>query len=299
MRMQDAPQPTGQLREQDATPIVEALYRELVGREPDDAGLLAFTERLRAGPPGVSVPAVVREMTSSAEAARARVNAVLSQTVELALARRGTAGRPIVSLGTHCYTATLLQAAGLKTASYPFDWIFSSPGMVAHCLDDDFATFLNRRYYEPVPPEKRRDGPDVNLCDHRLYRDRYGVPFVFNHRDPLDDEDYQYLVRCVDRFRALARNGSATFLLATHDSEGREATFAAVSEAVRLYAPASSLVYVVVAEQERPVVTQTRIDEERDGHTLLLLSPGSTWRPLWFESPLDDMTVLAEALRRA
>ena len=232
------------------------------------------------------------------EETRAPVDAVLSGIVRGVYAKRGPAARTIVGLGTHCYTATLLKSAGIKDASYPFDWLFSAPQMVAHCLDDDFATFLDRRYYEPVPPERRRDGPTVNLCDHRYYRDEQGIPFVFNHRDPLDDADYAYLQRCVERFRDVARAGTATFLLTTFPSEYWQRGFERVSRALRAYAPAARLVYVVVSPPGERGLPEPRLCEESDGHTLVELIPGSTWHPLWFDNALDDIALLTLALER-
>jgi hypothetical protein len=284
---------------QDATAIVAAFYRELVGRDADEQGLREYVRRLRAGTPGVTVPAIVHDITASEEAARVRIGAVLAEAAQVARAGRETAALPVVSLGTHCYTATLLKSAGLKTASYPFDWVFGSPGMVAHCLEDDFAAFLDPAYYEYVPPERRRDGPAVNLCDHRLFRDEYGVPFVFNHRNPLEAGDYAYLRRCVERFRELARHGRATFLLATHDALHWARGFERVSAALRAYAPASRLVYIVVTEHPGRVVPAVRVAAEHDGHALLELAAGSKWGSLWFANPLDDMAVLAEALQRS
>ncbi len=283
----------------DATEIVAAFYRELVGRDADEPGLREYVRRLRAGMPGTTVPAIVHEIVSSQEAGRVRVGAVLAEAARVARAGREADVLPIVSLGTHCYTATLLKSAALKSASYPFDWVFGSPAMVAHCLEDDFAAFLDPKYYEYVSPERRRDGPTVNLCDHTLYRDEFGVSFVFNHRNPLEAGDYEYLRRCVERFRELARHGRATFLLATHDSLYWERGFERLSAALRAYAPASRLVYVVVTESADRVVPAARVAAERDGHTLVELAAGSKWLPLWFANPLDDMALLAEALQRA
>ncbi len=293
------PGPSAILSVQDATAIVASLYRELVGRDADEPGLRQYAERLRAGAPGSTLPTILHDIVASEEAARVRVGLVLAEAGRVARARRGARMLPIVSLGTHCYTATLLKSAALKTASYPFDWVFASPDMVAHCLEDDFAAFLDRKHYEYVLPERRRDGPTVNLCDHRLYRDKFGVPFVFNHRNPLEDDDFAYLNRCVDRFRALARHGRATFLLTTHDVVHWERGFERVSASLRSYAPTSRLVYIVVSESEGLVVPSARVADQRDDHVLMKFSAGSTWHPLWFASPLDDMAVLAEALQRA
>jgi hypothetical protein len=107
-----------------------------------------------------------------------------------------------ISLGSHCHTAQILKTLGLRTWSAPFDWIFSSPGMVRDCLADDFSDLLDRRHYESTPLGERRV-PDETRCRHLLYRERHAIPFVFNHHDPAaSDEDYRFLQAGVRRLRA-------------------------------------------------------------------------------------------------
>ncbi|MEH3119085.1 MAG: DUF1796 family putative cysteine peptidase [Methylorubrum populi] len=114
-----------------------------------------------------------------------------------------------ISLGSHCHTAQILKSLGLRTWSAPFDWIFSSPGMVRDCLADDFSELLDRRHYQSTPLHERQ-APDETRCRHRLYRDRHAIPFVFNHHDPAgSDEDYRFLQAGVRRLRAaLDRSGA-------------------------------------------------------------------------------------------
>lgn len=94
------------------------------------------------------------------------------------------------SLGSLCFSSQLLKGNGLKSCSYPFDWIFSSPSMVLECIEDDFRTFLDKSYYISRGPKQ---------CGHSLYRVN-----MFNHHNPLkNSDDYSYYQRCVDRFRVL------------------------------------------------------------------------------------------------
>ena len=65
-----------------------------------------------------------------------------------------------LSLGSLCAAAKFLQRHQLRAHAGPFDWVFSSPEMVAHCLDDDFAAFLDRTQYVPI---------DDGFAGHRLY----------------------------------------------------------------------------------------------------------------------------------
>lgn len=81
----------------------------------------------------------------------------------------------------------------IKKCSYPFDWIFSSTDNVIHCLEDDFKIFLDKSFYIPITD---------NICGHSYYH-----PKMFNHHNPLYNEnDYQYFVRCVGRFKQLFVN---------------------------------------------------------------------------------------------
>jgi hypothetical protein len=114
------------------------------------------------------------------------------------------------SLGEMCLSATLLKNNGLKDASYPFDWIFSSVEMVKHCIEDDFKTFLDKSYYQTS---------DDHSCNHLFYHNMIEHETVgkvtFNHHNPLiKEEDYAYFKRCIDRFKnLLASSEEKTFVL--------------------------------------------------------------------------------------
>lgn len=95
------------------------------------------------------------------------------------------------SFGPNCHAAQLLKRLNLKTASYPFDWIFSTPSMIIDCLADRFSHFLDPQY---CVGDAGREGnthtyyfPDSSLT-------------MFNHRNPLKTGDHEYYIRCVDRF---------------------------------------------------------------------------------------------------
>jgi hypothetical protein len=111
-----------------------------------------------------------------------------------------------ISLGSHCHMAQALKQAGLRTWSGPFDWIFSSPSMVRHCLADDFATLLDPAQLETTPLSERRN-PEECRGRHTYYSAHHGVPFVFNHHDPASSpEDYRFLGDGVRRLRAALAN---------------------------------------------------------------------------------------------
>ena len=96
----------------------------------------------------------------------------------------------VCSLGFICHSSQILKDNKLKRCSYPFDWIFSNYTIIIHCLEDNFNIFLDKSYYVSISNEK---------CSHSYYCTQ-----MFNHHNPLINEnDYQYYVRCVHRFKQL------------------------------------------------------------------------------------------------
>ncbi len=94
------------------------------------------------------------------------------------------------SLGSLCHSSQILKRNNLKLCSYPFDWIFSNFDNIIHCIEDNFNIFLDKSYYINVSESQ---------CGHSKYHKK-----MFNHRNPLNNiNDYNYYVRCVDRFKIL------------------------------------------------------------------------------------------------
>ena len=94
------------------------------------------------------------------------------------------------SLGPHCHSSNLLKMNNLKKESYPFDWIFTNHNIIKNILDDDFKEFLNKNQYVKISDNK---------CGHNLYHNS-----MFWHHNPLNNiENYNYFVRCVDRFKKM------------------------------------------------------------------------------------------------
>ena len=56
----------------------------------------------------------------------------------------------VCPIGTLCRGDTMIKSRDLKKCSYPFDSIFSSEGMVSHCMFDDFKIFLDKSYHYTV-----------------------------------------------------------------------------------------------------------------------------------------------------
>lgn len=101
----------------------------------------------------------------------------------------------ICSLGNRCHTAFMLKELKMKKASFPFDWIFSNLPMILHCLEDDFSTLLNKKYYtitDPTYYKQRHSYYEININE-----------YTFNHHNPLNDKDHDYFKRCCKRFKNL------------------------------------------------------------------------------------------------
>lgn len=124
----------------------------------------------------------------------------------------------VISLGCRCSQASVYRALGQRRYALPFDWIFTSPQMVTHCLQDDFQSFLDRQQlyqngssFDAIGLKPGSAPRERRLIGHKLYSTLtagVGKGTIFNHRDPLhNDEDYLYTVRCVERFRLALASG--------------------------------------------------------------------------------------------
>ena len=114
----------------------------------------------------------------------------------------------IVSLGPNCHTAGILKRLNYKTESYPFDWIISDTDIVIDCINTNFEKYLNKEYY--FDNSKAYKQPIVG---HTLYKDN-----MFVHRNPLNNnDDYSYILRCVERFKKLYENKDIVFVYTVYD----------------------------------------------------------------------------------
>ena len=269
--------------------IVDALYRGILGRAPEPEALKGSCEWLdRHGVAG-SLAGLVEGFVASDEF-RQRVSAtgLLDELPPPHWPDR-PAYRHVVSLGSNCYASQLLKARKLKRWSAPFDWVFSTPAMVEHCLRDDFATLLDRSLLEALP--ERPGAVGLELSEHAFYRDRFDVPRMFNHHDMTTDADYGYLVRCVERLRGVLRGGEPTLcLLVARDRPDTAAGVASLSDALRDLAPRADLVAVLVAEPATGALSfGMQAVHEGEGRLTLRFTPTSRMHPLSFDNPFDDM----------
>ena len=106
--------------------------------------------------------------------------------------------RYAISLGSTCLAARLLGDARCRAFATPFDWIFSSPRMVTHCLRDGFAAFLDRDQYVEHGNASRQCA-----VGHELYSAMLGHDVIFNHHDPRTDDGHSYFERAVQRLQMI------------------------------------------------------------------------------------------------
>lgn len=112
----------------------------------------------------------------------------------------------IISLGPNCHTAGILKILNYKTESYPFDWIISNIDIVIDCIITDFKNYINKELFYIY---------NQLIIGHKLYKHN-----MFVHRDPLhNDNDYNYILRCTERFKQLYNNNNILFIHTIYNNE--------------------------------------------------------------------------------
>lgn len=123
-----------------------------------------------------------------------------------------------MSLGTSCLAAWQLGVLALRSFAGPFDWVFSSPTMVQHALNEDFKSMLDASFFEHFgddPLDKMPAG------GHKVYSGMLGRKIIFNHHDLRDPADLAYFGRAVTRLLwALRCPNPKLFVIANHEHSG-------------------------------------------------------------------------------
>ena len=110
---------------------------------------------------------------------------------------------PVVSLGTSCIAAAVLRRFAISQAPMPFDWLTTTPAMIRHCIETDFAVLADPAQHVSLTGQAKHGEPDEGAV-HLAYRQAYGIGRVFNHSDPTRPGGRRYLQACIDRFADLA-----------------------------------------------------------------------------------------------
>ena len=120
----------------------------------------------------------------------------------------------VLSLGMQCYPALWFRRQKLRPFAGSFDWIFSAPQMIRHCVDDNFRSFL-----DPAQIEALVDGG--HRARHRLYSSMLPPPagrrtdqgLIFNHHLPLIPAHHLHFSRAAARLTAVLQSPGRKLLL--------------------------------------------------------------------------------------
>ncbi|POO54296.1 hypothetical protein CPJ18_01975 [Agrobacterium rosae] len=179
-----------------------------------------------------------------------------------------------ISLGSACNAATMMKVAGLRRASYPFDWLLNvDDGLsaVTQIVVEDFSTVSESGSYEIVyhPPVGR------SVPAYKLYPRTFHV-----HSDPASDpRTHTEMVRRFDRLReALRTEDFLHFVYYRELSQSRARTPGITAKAV-----------FELMEKEATQFLSV-IDKTRRGRTKILLV---------LESSVNDRREADDAARSA
>lgn len=191
----------------------------------------------------------------------------------------------IISLGSNCQTSSILKKHGLKSESYPFDWLFNSPRALMHSINDDFEKFLDISYYQSLEPYE-----GGYRAEHLFYKNTYGVDSYFAHRDPNNPNDHQFFVRCVDRFRETIKSSRAKlFVIISGNHHDLIKSFDDIYEWTAQLPYANILAIQLRDPVDGRCLKKVRSKSHGD---LYEFSPRSAEAGLGFPDLLDDLTVL-------
>ncbi|MBJ9695769.1 DUF1796 family putative cysteine peptidase [Burkholderia cenocepacia] len=280
--------------------LIEALYIQILGRAGDEGGIGLYMKTLVDHPRDDAILNAVRTMMGSEEyqkrVARERI-ADVADVVRHAINPHGSElinGLPvshIVSLGTHCITSFLLKKYGLKRYSLPFDWVFSSPEAVMHCLDDNFVTFLDGSHYRSITEERETKEPGAS---HTYYLERYGVINMFAHRDPTRPADYAYTKKTVARLgELLPRDDAKLFVMTSRPVHDMESQFDTIAAKVDTMTKNGALLAIQLEEPtEQPGCHSMTFVRQNGNHKLYRFKPSSSENGKDFEETIDDAAII-------
>jgi hypothetical protein len=270
---------------------VKLLYRGVLKRLEDGPGLQTHSHTLGKRPHFDDALNMLEAFVNSEESQALKVLRAMDKTQIIHQDHHEYSDKPVdnvMSIGSHCAASYMLKGWGLKKQSVPFDWIFSSLGMVSDCIEDDFEKFLDQSYYEPIPDHYRL-AMDVNFCNHTYFRDRYGIGAIFNHADPNIAENYEYLKRCADRFRRILKSDSRNILFAVaKPGFGGIEDFERLIQVVRHHSGIEILAVMLSPKVNYPEISLKRLIKH-GRHQLYEFQSMSEIGPVGFPSPLDEI----------
>jgi capsular polysaccharide transport system ATP-binding protein len=278
--------------------IVGAFYRQLLGRAPEPIGLRHHSAWMQSRDRDTAVDDMLKVFLATDEC-RKRLGLERRGRLQMLASGPNLAVDQVVSLGSYCYTGAFLERFGLPKMTSVFDLIPSNSSMVAHALNDDFETLLDKQHYVTAIDPHRPHVSGINKVQHSFYTQKHGIDSFFD-RNVIDSEHYAYLARCVDRFReVLSSNGDTLFLLIQPETDHTGQEFEAVRRELLRRSPNAFLVYIAVAHEVQQTGVPTIDPLARQGTAVSYrFAPSSYWQPYENMAPLDEL-YLYNAIFRA
>jgi Putative papain-like cysteine peptidase (DUF1796) len=255
---------TGKLIRFSAPELIDILYKAVLKRNSDLQGRDFHTQALcnSEGDPKT----ILRTINSFVDSDEARNNFFTRDALKFLNLTPNF--EDVISLGDHCLTSYLLKIYSLKSWSSPFDWLFSSPNLIADCLNDDFKTFLDTANYESA--NNRDDDSTDGRTIHLYYREKFGISHIFNHHDLTQPEQYDYFRRCVDRFRLNAKSHSKKLYLCLYDENAYSiGDITSLAYALSKYSKNYTFAAIEICKKNKSTdkiyTSDEKITPERDG----------------------------------
>ncbi|CDZ78547.1 hypothetical protein BN59_02857 [Legionella massiliensis] len=269
--------------------IVTSFYRHILKRAPDPHGMETFLGLIERKGISDSIEQMFSSFFSCDEflALNPQKNdsSSLSQYPQSELIN----GKPIshiVSLGTHCLASGILQKHNLKKYSLPFDWIFTSPNSIMDCFENNFERFLDRKYYRSI---KRATGEPG--AHHSWYLDNHGISDFFTHRDPVNEKDYAYYQRTVDRFkRLMLKDEAKLFIMISDPWHDLRKHFVDLSSAVNSLTKDAALICIQLRPWE--AFNRMRLVEKNKNNALYEFTPCSKESGAYFSELVDELEII-------
>ena len=277
----------------DVNNIIDSLYSNLLGRLPDQDGREYYANIIASKGIDEGFNDVITSMSSSQE----YYDFIRRKSAYSILGRYGTDGQEassplhIISLGNHCLTSSLLKKNHLKYYSLPFDWIFSSPESVAHCIEDDFTFFLDRSLYLSITSMRKSGEPGA---EHNYYLSKFNIGEMFPHRDPTGNIDYNYFVRSVERFRSITKlTDRKLFVMISRPNHDIGHHF---KDLLAVISKVTSNFFLVCIQLNEPTLIQglrsARVIRSLNKGVLYEFTPSTREAGVGFESEMDDMSIM-------
>lgn len=123
----------------------------------------------------------------------------------------------VISFGHRCTSSGFIKHLGLKTESYPFDWLISKLDVIKDCIETKFIHFVDLNNY--IIKKTETYNLIDNIKNHICYEDThinifyenynnntptYHYKLAINHNFLIDhSEESQYYKRCIKRLYEL------------------------------------------------------------------------------------------------